>query len=120
MDKEKAKREAWKKIRHEYMDGAYELTIAYPAFSDGYDAGHSAAQGQWVKIEGPESLPNTHEVWITIEYPSWERPMVKRGQYDTVEGCWNQLLYHTYEPLFDGQKVTAWQEIASDPEPFTE
>jgi hypothetical protein len=74
---------------------------------------------EWRRVE--DGLPDScREVWITTEFPGWIYPRVSRGQFDTLENQWNQIVLGIYQPLYEGQWVTAWMEIASDPQPFKE
>lgn len=105
MDKEKAREAAKEKAVAKFLS-EFLITPLHSGqhFSEGFDAGYSAAQGQWVKIEGPESLPTENGKYLAaLKSPSWSVPM-----YVVIEwkdGDWGR-----------DSNVVAWQPV----EPFTE
>jgi hypothetical protein len=92
MEKEKAKAEAWAKIRHAYMAGEYELTITYPAFSDGFDLGYAAAQPQWKRIE--DGLPEKTGAYPVVVPGIGGEPMTIVDAFHVSDKSWTHFRGH--------------------------
>lgn len=106
--KQKAWQEAWKSHGHTTPD-FIPFTWGDP-FDAGYSAGYADASPKWVRIE--DGLPEVGVlVWIT--YVKHTKSSVAKATNKGVV-WYNELGMAVIFP------ITAWQHIASYPEPYTE